>query len=500
MPGPYQNWAEELYNGDEWVKRREDLEYYERWFSGAALKQTSGRASSDDTSKEELLYPLQINTVRQFCQTHRSMMVGIVDSFTSSPAKIIVTGKDKDKAKTAQEFIDDVWYDSRGAATISEAALRIQIDGGRAFYLAYEPLNPFLRHGFRVIPYSPGSFHGVYVHGDPFNLVKGYIGYMLDAKLAKSIYGVDVSGYDTVLFMEYWSRTQFRVTVNGYVPQNTDNFKFEGPNPYGIVPMVYMPHTMDGKFYGVGHVDDLIGLTKEKNTRAADLGDAVRDSTHPTMWMRNVDSVPKEIAIQTDDEGRAIKWAVNLGQARNLPNSHDPNLEYATPPNVTEPANNYVTALNSELRQQAFISPVITGSDDSASGRITGTTTSQRMYPTVAHCHQERIAFTAGLVSIAQRLLIMANRRGAEGITPDMPMLRMDAEWPPHIPIEQSERVTNLNSRLSAGGISLASYLREIGEWDPETERAAILGDIKDKLTIQSSMVKEKEVNNEESD
>jgi hypothetical protein len=60
------------------------------------------------------------------------------------------------------------------------------------------------------------------------------------------------------------------------------------------------------------------------------------------------------------------------------------------------------------------------------------------------------------------------------------------AQWRPMLPIAQEQRVAMLNERLGAGGISIESYLREMGNQDPEREAERIWEDRKRQAELEA--------------
>jgi len=81
--------------------------------------------------------------------------------------------------------------------------------------------------------------------------------------------------------------------VDGKSP-NVPGLIPEGRNPWGMVPIVYIPHVfrMDGH-YGLSHVDDLTGMAEELNSRMADRGDGIKNATVDRPVVTGTPSTPK---------------------------------------------------------------------------------------------------------------------------------------------------------------------------------------------------------------
>jgi len=471
-----------IYYSSDWESRRRRQTGWFNWYSGREL----GRKTEEidpDTDERVGLWPLEINPIAKACRIHRSVMVGMVDDYAELPVKIFVKGDDRQ----VQDFIRGVWHDSNGAALFQEAALLTQVHGGHAFKVAWEPWNTLLRHRIRVESIQSPWLYPIFDRTDYWNLRECFIGYPIDAETAESKYSIKANGPDAI-YLEHWTKDHYEITVDGIVPEIEGYGRLEGDHNWGRVPIVYIPHLRDGDFWGRSLVEALVGLTKEKNARSADRGDAVREGTHPTLYIRNVTTSIKMKPLQVDGRGNVIKEAADLGSAKNMPNSHDPEAGYLGAPNVPQDVIKYDSDLNAEIMNQADVAPVLVGADDTASGRITGPVSNMRAVSTVQHCQAERIEFTTGLIHLTDIILrvAMGQEQGgqydalkveAPGIVEEHLGYQVGVTWPPMMPIEAMERTQMLTTRLQAGGISLESYLRETGCTDVEEEMARIEGD-----------------------
>jgi len=490
----YPGTATDIYFSGEWSVRREaEYEYY-RWYSGQKLAETSDAV--DPTTNEQVpMWPLGLNPIAKYCRIHRAVTIGAIDDYTDLPTKIVFVGLNETMAQQSTDLVTSVLLDNNAPVIFNEAALMTQIFGGHVFKAAFDPFNDMLAYRIRIESIRSPYFYPVPEPTDYWNLREAYIGYQITAQVAMDKYGIEQPKSMWVLYMEHWTRNSFEITVDGQAPKVPGNFK--GEHAYGRVPMVYIPHYRQGGFFGPSHVPDLIGLTREENARLADAGDSVYTETHPTPILRNVTRDVSMRPFLSDGDGNVISQAVDLGSAPNVANSHDPDAFYLdAPPQTIQSVAQLQSLLMQSALQQADVAPVLVGTDDTASGRITGPVSNMRAAASVQHAQSERLEFSTGLrhlANIIQRIAFAhQNQYKALGI--EMPITKSHwtqqckTIWPAMLPIEAAEKVTVLNSRLLAGGISLESYLEELHVQDVSGEADRIWADLQRKAEIAGSV------------
>ncbi len=485
--------SREIWENQEWVKRRQLEQYLYAWYSGENIAKARANEVDPDTGEQIKLYPLSINPIAKMCRIHRSVLLGMSEDYTSFPIQIVLKSQDAQFMEEQQKFIRSTWYHSNGASLVSEGALLSQVHGGHVFKVNWEPNNALLPYRMRVVGIPSWQFFPVYAKGNYWDLDGAYIGYMIDGSDAEKTYGIKDDGHE-VLYLEEWTRDSYRITVDGMVPEVEGYGRLEGKNDTGRVPIVYIPHYRDGDFYGPSLVDSLIGLCEELNGRSADFGEAVIEVTHQTMVGRNIDRTPKRLPIDFDNRSNPSKWAIDIGVAKNMPNSHEPNLDYPSTPQIPESVKDYVGMLWQEILRQSDVSSVLVGMDDTASGRITGPVTGMRSVNTIQHCHAERIEWSTAMIHLTDIMLRMAvAKKGAFGQlgvkAPAVTEADFDCQvicaWPTMVPVEVAEKVAAENSRLTAGGRSLESYLIALGEQDVEGEIERIQADREAKNQVE---------------
>ena len=482
----------DVYYGGDWSTRREaEFEYY-RWFSGQKLAETSDEV--DPATNEQMpKWPLGYNPIAKYCRVHRAVTIGTVDDYTEMPVKMVFNN---DADGRVAGFVNSVLVDNNGPTILNEAALLTQVFGGHVLKVAFDPFNTQLAYRIRVESIRSPYFYPIYDPTDYWNLREAYIGYLITAQVAMSMYNIEKPRGMWVLYMEHWSPTEFKITVDGRVPK-VQNKVFEGKHNYGRVPVIYIPHMRQGGFFGQSHVPDLIGLTREQNARMADGGDAIYGTAHPTPIVRNLMRDIKMVPFASDNDGNIISSAVDLGAAPNAPNSHDPDAYLMDMPTTTiQSVSQYQALLQSAALQQADVAPVLIGTDDTASGRITGPVSNMRAAASVQHAQAERMELSAGLKHLANIIQRVALGHAAEYKTIGISVPVNEADlalqcktiWAPMLPVERIEQVNILNSRLAAGGISLESYLEELHVQDVPKEAERIWADLQRKAEIAGSV------------
>lgn len=497
-----------IYNQPAWAEKRAEYKEYRDIYDGVEWEETTGQRSKA-TGAKVLRYPLQINPAAKLCRVHRALMFGMRTERASRLPVNTVFGVDvNDGPREAmvhyQEFINDTWRASDGLAMMEEAGLLLQIYGGHFFKVSWEFWNQQLPHRIAVRSLkSPAWCLPVWDAYDEWALLECYIGYYITPKNAKLKYGVQVGEeIQQVLYLEHWTRDSWKITVHDIVPVmrwQKEKYRLEGKNPWGLVPVVYIPHERDGHFYGRSLVKNLLGLSRELNARMADKGDAVRDTAHRMLFARNTRTKGSMVGRPLIIQNEVVGYAIDIGDAPPLQGAREPDLRAIENRGVPESIADFAGELWNEIRNMTDVAPVTMGDDDIGAGRITGPVSAFRMFPSISHTMTERANFSVGLNYVARIAGVIAEERersgeygklgvAPPGITPDMLQLQSRQTWEPMVPIEKLQRVQELNARLSVGGISLHSYLDELGTDDIEGEEERIWDDRRKDLEIQAAV------------
>lgn len=481
----------EIWEGREWVGRRATYNHYEKWFDGTYLDVTlekRDRKTGDAVKR----YPLHFNIPRLACEVHRDLARGTPhDHKTMAVRTAISRGDGQDIAPQIETILNEgVWMPSQGGSIQQQALLAMNIFGGTVFKIAWEPWAQSLpyRLAMRLIA-SPGHIKPVWDWLNPWQLLECYIGYEIDPEVARVKYGIKgLEEHRPALYMEHWTPETWRVAINDRVPEmkwgDQRPWKLEGENPYGFVPIFYIPHerTKDSLF-GDSLVPRQEGMTKELNARATDIADAVR-AMRPGMYVGHDLEGSLGFRRVTLD-GTTVMYVLDLGHKRPVPNAGAPEIGPVQVPDAPEALLSFPRTLLDFWMMICRISPAAFGLDDTRSGRITGPAIAQRMWTSIAHATTERINFSENKTLIDRSLIVALARKrealGELGVTlPEFEerlayQLDIHQKWPPMIPLERADQHQELIDRLREGGISIEQYLTELGVEDVEDQKKLIL-------------------------
>lgn len=475
---------QDIYSLSAWQEYRRACDDRRKWFDGTNLAKVIRGGGRDPFTQEfPELFPLRINPVAVFATTHQAVMCGVQPDTIESPMRVIVkraglTPEQSAQADDLERLLLRVFKDGSGLASIAEAALMLQYYGGHVFQASWDPENSNYRHGIGIVSHDdPSRLWPTVWSPDRRTIVECYVGYKISPDTARKLYNVVTSDQD-VLYLEYWTPDRYWIHVN-------DRVIADEVNPWGKVPIVYIPHTKSGGFFGKGIVDgpgDLRGLIREMNSRTADLGEIVQDS-RPLPFVRNVQGSIQSRPISRP--GQPELDAIDLGNKTPMASAGDPELGFAQSKGLPESVARFPDELWELLLMQSNVAPVALGRDDVSGGRITGPVTAYRMLPSLHHTQYERALFSQGMVQLAEIVIEMARSKAnayeqypnlTAPTIPEWPF-EFTVQWRPSIPIEEMQRIEQLNARLAAGGISVLTYLTQLGHQDPEQEADRIWED-----------------------
>lgn len=491
--------GEDIYYQGTWPDQRDVYAELKAWYDGEEWSRTIPDLTDPITGKLALQWPLQVNPIAKVCRIHRAVMMGMQAQTIDEPQVATLVTRSglneaqRAKAETLQRFVNRVWTKSHAQSIQFEAGLLQQIYGGHVFRVKWEPFNTALPHRISIRSLrNPGWFYAAAT--DPVNdwdLLDAYVGYPISKEVAFVKYGIHTDD-DTCLYLEHWTKAEWKITVDGKVPTMKDDerglFKLEGENAWGIIPIVYVPHERDGSFLGRSVVDGnstLIGLSKELNARLADKGESLQ-AAKSILWVKN--SRTRGLTVQEIDVGGQNIELLDIGDAGRMPNSPEPEAGVLEPQGIPTSVASFPDELWGEIMRQGDVARVAFGDDDVSGGRITGPVTAYRMWPTMQHTMVERAQFHEGVIQVAHIVLTIGLEKLRAGefkkyraTPPDLSdeMLDLDFStgWRPMIPVEELQRATILDNQLRAGGLSLVTYLRERGVQDPEAEAERIWED-----------------------
>jgi hypothetical protein len=431
------------------------------WYTGVALDETKTRSG-----KEVEIYPVKINPLRAGVQKHTFSLFGETeeDDQPLVSAKMVFNEDQKETAEEAEEVLKQVWYESNGRSIQWQNGALSQIYGGCIFKLSYDPFDTLRSIPLRIDIPHPKYFIGKPSSSDMFRLREGWIVKPISQEEARENgYNQGFSSPHEVPWMiEHWTNLRYEAWINN-VPvhrfNGSDWFPVSGANPFGFVPIVYIPHIRIDGFYGENMFDHVKGIIRELNLRVADFGDAVNADAHAYVGMRNVQGSPDIVQLAPGVN------AINLGNALALAgNESIPDLWDLRKERASEAMGSLVDALFDQYRRDAFIPKVADGEDEGS--QRSGLTLAMRMLSLLWHTQSERVFWTTGLNLLNRMVLRMLSIKesASTGITIKHATLRMRQDWSPVLPRDREMLVNEVVTRMGAKLGSPRTLLEILGD------------------------------------
>lgn len=461
----------------------------EIWYTGKALE----LEVTTQAGKEVDRYPVRVNPIRNQVHKHAKFLFGEVqqDERPLVYSRVMpMPGNEtsRDDAEYAQDVLNRVWWESNGRAIQFENGALAQIYGGCVFKLSWDVLDPMRTIPIRIENPHPKFFVGKPRANDYWDLDEAWIiNEILPPDAA--VNGVMLDGDQTGFLIEHWTRSQYDVTVNNLPAQRMINGQWipiSGINPWGFVPVVYIPHIRVNGFYGENDIDSVVGVVKELNLRIADFGDAVNIDSHVYLASVNVTGSPQ---MQHWAPGLNV---INLGSSNGITGQEkDPDLFEARKASASESMETLVKLLYDIYRRLSNFPAVADGEDEGS--QRSGLTLALRMISMTAHTDIERIFWSTGLNRIARMILRMLQIKGEAGITMAHAALSVRQEWAPVLPRDREMVVQEAVQLMAAKLGSPERLLRLLGVDDTEEEKDLILAFWKELAEMQTEMALKKQ-------
>lgn len=459
----------------------------ERWYKGDALADQAQPA----TGKQTDLYPMRINPIKATVAKHAYAMFGEVEN---DGRPLVVTkmippesGTEEDTAswKKATQHGEDVlnlvWWENNGRELMIRNALMSQIYGGCVFKATYVPWEGEEFDGWRQIPIrieapNPKTFVAVPDASDLYRLAECWIVREIDEAEALR-WGYTPGSGEELWYNEWWGREEYRIRINNTVVVKTvkgERFPLSGPNPFGVVPAVYIPHLRDLDFLGSNAYDHLKGYIRELNLRYGDYGDATNDDAHPIVAVRDV--------AGSMQMRKVTNWleVVDLGQTQGITgNEKPPDMFEVRQQRASSAMKDLISAIWEQYMRDSYVPPVAYGEDEGS--QRSGMTLAMRFWPLGSHASTERYFWTAGLDVFQPILLRIMRIKAIMEITEKHTRLRMKQVWAPLLPRDREADVQEWAQR-AANYIGSPEHLLELAgdvEDIPE-ERARMLQWVED--------------------
>jgi hypothetical protein len=478
-----------------WTEQTQRYGEYWDWWSGRVLEEEDTRTKDGELVSK---FPLRVNAVRNFARKHAAILFGEVPDNPSTVVKTVVTPKrltkneDVERADLFQDIINEVWESNDGLSKMLENGILNQFLGGCYFQLRYVPWRRDLLIPIRVETVLPDFVLPIWGTDNPYDLNEAWIMYRMSLAEAAERFGIN-SGNPWVLYVEHWTRTSHSIYIDGQPLEAEYMFRGEtvkvsydnAPNPFGFVPVVYIPRIPVGNRYGNSIVPDIQGLLKEFNSRYADVGTLVMEVSHRLFFARNLSGNPKSRQFS---EGR---WLSDLGH-RNPALGADPEVWALEAPDVSDFFNNYKQGLWEDLLRNADFSPVVFGENESS--QRSSTALAVRLLPTILIVRMQRVFWNVGLSTIARHILDMVS--AIQELDPSWDMgfkqkiepfayrhFRIKQDWFEIIPRDREQRVNEAVLLRQTDLMSIERALESLGDVDDiDQEREKIMQDLSDIL------------------
>lgn len=454
---------------------------YWAWFTGARLDEAKGETKNGQKVSK---FPLRINSVRNFARKHAALLFG---EHPNSPQPFVQTkikpafalysddeddppDEMKDRGRFLEALVNQVWLQSDGRTIQQENGLLSQFLGGCAFQIKYQPWRKDLLIPIRIESIIPDYILPIWQSDDYYRLSECWIVYRISAQNIKAQHGITPVNTDRqwVTYVEHWTREKYSIYIDGEplrasyrIPGEKESINRvykDLPNPFGFVPIVYIPRLREGSFYGPSIVPDIAGLVLELNGRMSDVGTIIMQTAHRKWIGRNITGNIKPKDFANGEEYN------DLGM-QNPAVNNPPELWPEDPPTLS----NYITEFNKilwdQLLREANLTPIAFGEDEGS--QRSALTLAIRFWPTTVIARMQRTFWEAGLNQLARYILDMiavwmeqdrtANVGGKRIKRYEYREYTLRQDWLPIVPRDR-EQLVNEVVLLGGGKQQMSTY------------------------------------------
>lgn len=464
---------------------------YWGWYQGTPLLEMQQLSNGKAVPK----FPIRVNPLHNAVIKHAYALFG---EFSEDSRPLVSPNfkpdkrEDREAATFAESIVNKVWWENNGRSIMMRNALLAQVMGGCVFRLSYTPLTPGRDDTWRSIPIRidsvpPTNFIGIPYAGDEYRLKEAWVVQAI-TYLDAATMGVEVPQDQQVYYVEHYLPDRIEFRINGWsIPTGLQDVNgnptyWGGPNPFGFVPIVYIPHIRTQGFYGESHVSEAVkGIIFELNARLADLGDATTDDSHKYYFMRNVAGRPEVVDIAPGL--RVVNGGINPGITGK---EAQPDISEISGQRLTTPMKDFVENLILQFRREVAV-PAVSDGEDEGSQR-SALTLAMRMWPLISHTKTERVFWQDGL-SVLTRMMVkmMLIKNMVPELDPKVESMRIEQRWSPLLPTDRESLINEIVSRAGAN-IGSIEHLMELTHdiEDPEEEKERILAWMKETGKVEA--------------
>lgn len=454
-----------------WAERTQYYLEAWKWFSGDALKKQDGTTKEGEPI---LRFPLQIG-VRNIFRKHVSILFGeVIDAPIPQVRTLVVPKKpffkgdkpndaQKELAYAIQQTVNEIWIQSGGRSIEQQNALLSQFLGGHIFQIKYVPYRTDLRIPILITQIPPDWFFPVWSEDDKYDLLEAFIVYNIPGATAKHQYGVDNTNDPLVTYVEHWTKDRYSIYVGGK-PLILNGLTYKDlPNPFGVVPMVYIPHLREDSWFGNGHLEDIVGILLEINARMSDQGMAIKTNTGRTTYVSNLTGNP------TRRNMPGGKTAVDLGMGS--PGLPEPKVTWEEPIEFKEGFSDFAQQLDQWLMRESHLNELSYGENEGS--QRSAVALAAQMWPSTAHGRQERSFWNDGKIYILKIMMaiLIAHPELQKKIYGKVLITREYAsqidvylDWMPQVPRDREVQLNELVLRLQSDAIPIENAVEYFGD------------------------------------
>lgn len=447
----------------EWSNQKVIYNELKSWYTGEVLAE---QITDQSTGKTTDRYPIKINPLKGTCAKHAAVLFGLtVDSMHLGGTSIqfipdIADKESREKSKEVLKKVEKVLKKNNAGAIFIENGIVSQYMGGSVLAARWRP--DILDCPIEISNPAPNEFFAIADGTNFYRLKEAWIVREIKYSEAKSYFPDIPASQRAFYYTEHWTVDEYEIAINGQTLKFGDTLA-KGPNPFGVVPMVYIPHIRDSGFMGKSLITESVkGVIREMNLRFADIGDAISADSHRQIASRNVSGNIKTIFLA---DGTRI---LDLGSSQGMDGKDQPDLFAVNASSASEPMLKFAEELDAFYRRETD-HPSVADGEDQGSQR-SSLTLNTRMWPLVSHVELERSFWSIGLIAFAKIILKMMSIKGLDGVTEKDVETDIVIKWPPMLPRDREVLVNEVAIR-SSSNIGSTRHLMSLFDdiEDPET-------------------------------
>jgi hypothetical protein len=270
-------------------------------------------------------------------------------------------------------------------------------------------------------------------------------------------------------YSEHWTLDKIEVFLG-------DDRIHAEPNPYGVIPFVYIPRLRSESWWGEGITDDVIPLQDEINMRVADIGEVSSTQAFPILWGKNL---PRGFDRDNFPRGGDKMW--DLGRSVG---DKEPEVGILETKNTIMPTILETTRMLLKFARDGAQTPSIAFGDDEGGGQRSADTLEMRIRSMLAAVKRSRAYMTAGIVRMLAITAAILKQKKFPGIEAGAihKLTQITPVYAEILPRRQPELVDEVVKLLSTDPptISLETAISLLGR-NPGREQELIAAMMKNK-------------------